>query len=279
MAVCKHITPGQKFGRLTVIEEVPTFVVNGRRRRRLTARCECGTVKDYAAEKLWGGQVSCGCYKPEPPNKLTFELGQRFGRMVYIREAISGEGWQRRIVTRCDCGIVSELSAENVVSGNTKSCGCLHRERASLRLKIRKTTHGMTGTPEFVSWTCAINRCHNPKDEHYPNYGARGIVVCERWRESFENFYADMGTRPQGMTLDRFPDVNGPYSPENCRWATNVEQSNNKRNNRYVTRDGRTQTIAQWAREFGIYDSLVSKRRAAGWPEDRWFEPSQAPKK
>jgi hypothetical protein len=109
-----------------------------------------------------------------------------------------------------------------------------------------------------------IARCHEPTSKNYGDYGARGIVVCDRWRESFANFYADMSSRPAGTTLDRI-DNDGPYSPDNCRWADLITQANNKRTSRFLTLDGRTQTVAQWARETGLNQGTLKSRLAKGW--------------
>lgn len=107
-------------------------------------------------------------------------------------------------------------------------------------------------------------RCLNPKSDQYPQYGGRGIKVAEAW-DSFEVFLADMGERPAGTTLDRWPDVNGDYRPGNCRWATMRQQENNKRNNVLLTHAGKTQTVAEWAREKGLIYQTIRARLRAGW--------------
>jgi hypothetical protein len=99
---------------------------------------------------------------------------------------------------------------------------------------------------------------------HFDNYGGRGITVCERWL-SFENFYEDMGDRPEGMTLDRHPDFNGNYEPGNCRWATDTEQHNNTRANRVISHNGETKTLTQWARSLGIEPGTLKERIRKGW--------------
>lgn len=109
-----------------------------------------------------------------------------------------------------------------------------------------------------------ISRCHNPKATGYENYGGRGVVVCSRWRESFWNFYEDMGDRPEGTTLDRI-DVDGNYEPTNCRWADLETQSNNKSDNIVLVADGREQTLSQWARELGILPNTIQYRLYRGW--------------
>lgn len=123
--------------------------------------------------------------------------------------------------------------------------------------------HGLSGSGTRKSWEAMVRRCTNSDDKDFPRYGGRGISVCERWL-SFEAFVADMGVRPDGLTIGRI-DNDGNYEPGNCRWETFDEQNNNRRSNRSVTFDGRTQTIAQWAREAGISRALLRYRLNAGW--------------
>lgn len=125
--------------------------------------------------------------------------------------------------------------------------------------------HGLTHTPEYEAWAAMHARCGNPRCKSYKDYGGRGIRVCERWK-SFEAFIADMGRRPDGCSLDRFPDNNGNYEPGNCRWATSRQQGNNKRNNVWLTLNGQTKTFMEWAREYGIPRGKLRKRLKAGWP-------------
>lgn len=115
----------------------------------------------------------------------------------------------------------------------------------------------------FRSWTSMLCRCTNPKHRYFNRYGGRGVAVCERWM-LFDNFLADMGERPQGMSLDRI-DNSGGYEPKNCRWATQREQHNNKSSNRHVVAFGQTKTISQWARDRGIGKSTIGERLSRGW--------------
>ncbi len=124
--------------------------------------------------------------------------------------------------------------------------------------------HGYTGTRIYHVWQAMRARCEKPKTKQFADYGGRGIRVCERWLV-FENFLADMGEPPPGMTIER-RDNNAGYSPENCRWATRREQQNNRRDNRLLTFDGRTQTLTCWAKQFGIDGRALAKRLARGWP-------------
>lgn len=124
--------------------------------------------------------------------------------------------------------------------------------------------HGFGNTPTYRSWAGMIQRCTNFSDPRYKDYGGRGILVCNRWR-SFQNFFKDMGNRPEGTTLDRI-DNNGNYEPENCRWATPKEQSRNTSFNHLITHNGKTQSLVSWADETGINQrTLYARISRLGW--------------
>ena len=132
------------------------------------------------------------------------------------------------------------------------------------------TTHGMAGTPVYLVWQTMRNRCHNPKVKSYKDYGARGIRVCDDWNRSdgFEAFMRDMGPRPDGYQIERRQN-DGDYEPSNCFWALRSVQVANKRNNRTLTAFGRTQTLAEWARELDCNPAAILYRIKAGWSEER----------
>lgn len=185
--------------------------------------------------------------------------GSRFGRLLVLKES---EKRVRGCVcweAQCDCGVVKTYSGAELRKGRTNSCGCLARELSSKRA----TTHGKKGTTIYRIWSGMMDRCNNPNSADWNNYGGRGITVCDEWHK-FENFYRDMGDRPKMHSVDRI-DVNKGYSPENCRWATNKEQQNNRRNNRMLTYNGKTQTMSKWASDIGISFACLWRRIRAGW--------------
>jgi len=194
--------------------------------------------------------------------------GERFGRLVVLREAPFVSGHSARAICVCDCSMLVDVKVSNLRNGTTKSCGCYMRDR----IREATSTHGRSRSTEFKIWSSMLARCGNPKNSAYPRYGGRGIVVCERWRK-FENFLADMGQRPSGMSLDRYPNNDGNYEPGNCRWATCTEQSLNTRSNRLVTFNGRTQSVTEWEREYGFQRGTLHQRLFRyGWTMDRAVE-------
>lgn len=151
-----------------------------------------------------------------------------------------------------------------------KKQGTMYTERV-------RESHGLTHLPEYEVWKQAIRRCHTPTDKRYARYGGRGIKVCDRWRHSFTNFLEDMGRRPsQEHSLDR-ENNDGDYSPDNCRWATEFQQQNNRGNNRLVTIDGRTQTLSEWIHELNLSDTRVRDRiTKLNWPIKKALELNNA---
>jgi hypothetical protein len=182
--------------------------------------------------------------------------GQRFGRLTvvgYVGNNNANSQW----LCKCDCGKSTTLATSALLRKDKpqKSCGCGMVQRK----------HGMSGTPEHHAWRSMYQRCNNPNNPQYSLYGGRGISVCPRWRESFENFLADMGPRPgDNYSVDRI-DNNKGYSPDNCRWANDLEQSNNTRHNRRITYNGKTHTLTEWSRITGISKSGLRWRLANGW--------------
>jgi hypothetical protein len=194
-------------------------------------------------------------------------VGERFGRLVVVEGGF--KKWRKAAYRcRCDCGAESILAVSNLVSGNTRSCGCLSRDRKVERGRA-SAKHRMIKTPTYYSWSGMVQRCTNPKSKQWPDYGGRGITVCDRWL-TFANFLADMGERPRGLSIDRI-NVNGSYEPGNCRWATAAEQAQNQRRTKLRREDviairrGNRATAAAIAAARGIRPSYAYKlQRAEG---------------
>lgn len=191
--------------------------------------------------------------------------GQRFGRLV-----VSGltRSQHRRWRCQCDCGGERIARTSELRSGRVLSCGCLRRESAA-RVGKATTTHGMRYTPEYRAWSGMKQRCTNPKISNFPQYGGRGIRVCDRWMASFDDFLADLGPRPSpDHSLDRI-DNDGHYDPSNCQWRTRVEQQRNVSRNRLLTFQGETHPLATWADRTGIPAKTIGRRLTAGWSPER----------
>lgn len=180
--------------------------------------------------------------------------GRTFGRLTVLNR--HGDQLPVKWVCQCTCGEITIVFPGHLKSGATTSCGCYQKERTS----ERSITHGLSDTTEYEIWKGIIKRCENTSDHAYADYGGRGIRVCDRWRHSFENFYADMGPRPSlEYSIDR-EDNNGHYEPSNCRWATRIEQNNNRRSNRKVTYQNQEMTLSEIARLTGMpYHRLFAR--------------------
>lgn len=177
-------------------------------------------------------------------------------------------------VCRCDCGNEIIVSSSSLVSGNTKSCGCV----GIIKLKQMATKHGQYNTKLYKVWSSMKHRCLNSKDKYYYNYGGRGIKVCAEWL-TFENFFKwAMGNGYRsGLTLER-SNNNGNYEPQNCIWIPKAEQSGNTRRCRFRTFHGKTMNIKQWSIELGISYSLIQSRLKHGWSADKALSEPVLPK-
>lgn len=202
---------------------------------------------------------------PSGGNNFKDITGQIFGRLTAIK--LTGRSRNKKLLwqCQCECGKTVVVLGAGLFNGHTKSCGCLKRDMAS----IWPTKHGQSRvgrkTKEYTAWRGVVDRCTNPNNSAWKHYGARGIEVCERWRNSFENFFDDMGAAPNSKsTIDRINNDKG-YESSNCRWATMNEQARNRRNNRIIAFSGRSQCLAAWGHELGLSSDILSDRLRLGW--------------
>lgn len=203
--------------------------------------------------------------------RLIDRTGTRYGRLLVVARAKNGTGNKSRWVCRCDCDPQTTIIVQggNLHDGHTTSCGCMKGIGGD------RDMHGATRTPEHRAWVGMKLRCSNPNTKGYSRYGGRGIQVCDRWRDSFSAFLADMGPRPSPRHSVERRNNDGNYEPDNCYWATDAEQTRNTRQNRNYTYNGRTMCLTDWARESGRPRSTLMQRLERGWTlEQAMFTPT-----
>jgi len=195
--------------------------------------------------------------------------GQKFGRLMALEMVPRGpEDRHTKWLCQCECGKIIQTRINSLRSGNTKSCGCYFMDYARKRGAELGATHGLSKHPLFDIWNSMRTRCTRPNDVRYKDYGGRGIYVCERWLESPQHFFDDMGDRPEGGTLDRINN-DGPYSPENCRWVSQKVQARNKRSNHLLEFNGSTKPLIDWATELGFSPETIHRRLRVGWSVEK----------
>lgn len=187
--------------------------------------------------------------------------GQRFGRLTVLRRSGSTPAGNARWLCRCDCGIETCPSGATLRAGESMSCGCAAAEAVG----NANRRHGMHNTPTYHSWRSMHKRCNDPKRKWHHG---KGITVCESWM-FFSNFLNDMGVRPLGTTLDRWPNREGNYEPGNCRWATAKQQHRNKSNNRLVEFRSEQLCVGEWSERTGLSSAVILYRLKKGWPVER----------
>jgi hypothetical protein len=205
------------------------------------------------------------------PPKVSM-IGRRFERLMVIQESPERPSLHEfQWICRCDCGSEVKVRGTNLRTGNTTSCGCRRQEVSTQRALHHGAARRGRMLPEYISWVEMRKRCSNRNLPAFVDYGGRGIKVCPEW-DSFEQFYADMGARPSPKhSLDRINN-NGPYSPENCRWATRTDQNRNTRATRFLTHQGQTLPIGDWADKTGIGLKTIHGRMRRGWSVCRTLE-------
>lgn len=206
--------------------------------------------------------------------------GQKISRLTIIKriEGTSPIKW----LCKCDCGNYKEVYGYNLNRMHTTSCGCFNREQNKKRLKRKEDNyfyiHGKSNTRLHTGWRAMIDRCYNPNNKAYKNYGGRGITVCKEWKNDFMSFYNwamangyDENAKHGECTIDRI-NVNGDYCPGNCRWVNNEVQSNNKRTSHFIEYNGEKHTIAEWAKIYNINKGTLHARiNVYNWPVEKSF--------
>lgn len=201
--------------------------------------------------------------------------GLRFGRLVVLNQYDRTKNFKYRWICQCDCGNIVVVLGASMICGRQVSCGCYCNEVHSKRLTTHSATTGGKWTREYRAWHAMKQRCYNPKNKDYPNYGGRSIAVCDGWKDSFATFLEDMGECPKGLTLDR-KDCNGNYEPNNCKWSTWTEQARNQRRVKWITINNSTHCLSEWALISGLAYSCLKHRVQRGWPVERLLDPSGA---
>jgi hypothetical protein len=270
---------GQKFGRLTVIGTE----IDEKGKSLQVCRCECGTVVKIHSYRIKNGStVSCGCHSREKAKErmtkegaeiarkyqlskpMPVHPGDVFGLLTVIKETDlipDGEGQRNRraVLCKCECGKEVPVRVKDLMEGRSVSCGC-YRAIGAKRThgQSANRAHKIPGTSEYNSWLGCINRCYNPISKGFLEYGLFGITVCDRWRQSFSVFYADMGPKPfPEYSLDRYPDPKGNYEPSNCRWASPSEQASNRI---YLSYDEKTDRVCKVSLHMAQQYLIRSKR-------------------
>ncbi len=267
----EKVYPGLVRGSLTVLEPIDrepdnTFGTNvvfrfqDRGGKKWLCRCECGNefvASDHAIRYSIVG--SCGC-----KHKSEDISDRRFGRLTVMYRVTDSPEGRVRWLYQCDCGNGIVAILKDLQRSEVPSCECYKTEM----LKEKTSKHGMSHTPLYDVWSQMRNRCNNPKYKRYKDYGGRGIKVCDRWNESFDNFYEDVIDGYQiGLQLDRI-DNDGPYSPENTRWATSKENSSHKRDTLWINSIYGRITLEELEKETGIKRNTLAMRHFRGIPDD-----------
>ncbi len=213
-------------------------------------------------------QLSCQSLIRPSTKNLT---GQKFGHLTVL-SFNSYKSGNALWLCRCYCGVEKVMSASNITSGRAISCGCNKRKRI---IKY-STTHGLSKHPLHGVWSNIKERCYNPNNPSFDNYGARGVKMCELWLNNFKSFYDWCMSNgwQKGLEIDKDIKGNGMlYSPEMCSIVQRFDNANKKRNNWYLTKNGETKSISQWAKELGLSRKLIHDRKKVGWTDERALIP------
>lgn len=266
---------GQRFGKLTVIQYVGLGErSNGKKYCNWLCKCDCGNETIVRTSYLTCGETrSCGCLQSEVV-KHHYE-GMKFGKLTVMKEDGRDPNGCVIWLCECDCGNEFRTTSTYLKRGFSTSCGC---DTKNKMIKSHKT-HGESNDKLYRTWQNMKNRCYYPQSREYHNYGGRGIIVCQEWKQdytSFRDWAFSNGYDPNlkfgECTLDRI-NVNGNYEPNNCRWITNKEQQNNRRDNQYIEYHDEIKTLTEWSNILGINASTLRSRiNISHWSIKKAFE-------
>lgn len=242
-------------------------------------RCICGKEVILPVAKVMNGCIkSCGCMrykdiKHKPHNRSNSSkinpedyIGRKNYKLTVIGYEKPESGGRLKLLCKCDCGNTTLCFPYQFKSGDVKSCGCLPKGKKGKHEWVSNQTHGLTKNRFYKRWNDMIRRCYNTNEPAYKHYGARGISVCHEWRDTpnaFIKWCEKTYPAGNGWSIDRI-DVNGDYSPENCRWATQKEQMHNIRNNRNVIVNGVKKCVTDWCAELGVSTGTVYEKVRKG---------------
>lgn len=263
---------GKRYGKLTVLRKTDERDSSGC--VMWECACDCGTIKNVSTNCLNRGTVkSCGCEQI----RLEDLTGKKFGRLTVVElDRYDPKSHSTKWKCVCDCGKEKTVLASCLKSGNTTSCGCYDLEQKSKR----SWKHGIGNENRLYRiWGGMKSRCYSTADRNYKRYGGRGIKVCKEWLSDFTVFqsWALSHGYQDSLSIDRI-DNDGDYTPDNCRWATKKVQSNNRRTNVYITYNGETHTLAEWADITGIKELTLAQRKRFGWSDSECIEVPVSPK-
>lgn len=260
----------QRFGRLVVVKKTGT-----RNNKTIwMCHCDCGNERILTTSQLRTGHTkSCGCLASEKAReKASNLLGMRFGRLTVLEKYYTPPNSGVKWTCVCDCGNKTVVLASNLTKGHTTSCGCYKTERTI----EAKTKHGKTHSRIYRIYRGIKDRCLNPNNERYCDYGGRGIKICKEWLgecgfDNFEKWSLANGYN-ENLSIDRV-NVNGDYEPSNCRWATTKIQNNNQRKNILISYNGEVKTLAQWVEELNLpYNTIYARIYIYHWDVKEAFE-------
>lgn len=259
---------GEKYNSLTVIENMGH---NAKHEAIYKCRCDCGREKIIRKKDFARGFTkSCGECKKD---KTDIEIGSVFNQLTVIDKNYATNNGRPAYLCLCSCGNKTIATKSALRNGNKKSCGCLILKTSMKNLGIKEKEVYSSKTKLYKVYYSMKQRCNNPKEKSYKNYGARGIKICDEWENDYNLFeaWALSHGYQEGLTIER-KDVNKGYSPSNCSWITKKEQGYNRTNSRLLTYNNKTQCLTKWAEELNISVNTLKTRCRKGWSDKEIIE-------